>query len=274
MEGSDRVGWSPEGRTAWQSPELSPRQFFENSRRRDANASERALVAYVNGCAAFFVENSRGKVFLASARHCFSSAITRWCQGGGQFRDNDGKVGVCTRVVAAATDLDIAVFEASFAHAPATQLRLAAYAPPVRTRLFMIGYPADADPTTARRGRLTVTENCWVLSSDTPSPYQDLRDRSAHHNCSTYGGNSGGPMIAEGTLSAVGLPFTYVPNDYRRREAESLATAAHLAKMQDFVGRFRTTLDAEGIGIDDEPVPGAALEPRSETESETEPGAP
>ena len=104
-----------------------------------------------------------------------------------------------------------------------------------------------------RRGRLTVTENCWVIDGDEPSPHADLLDRSALHNCSTYGGNSGGPMIAEGTRIAVGLPFTYQPGDYDRRDPNDRATAAYLAKMADAAGTFREALVAAGIVLVEHP---------------------
>jgi hypothetical protein len=119
----------------------------------------------------------------------------------------------------------------------------------------MIGYPADEDPQTARRGKLTTTENCWVLKSSVPSLYDDphLADHSSLHNCTTYGGNSGGPMYIEGSLDAIGLPFTYAPDDYTRRDPNDLSTAADLAQMADFVGTFRSQLTEAGVVISDTP---------------------
>jgi hypothetical protein len=157
--------------------------------------------------------------------------------------------------VAADRDHDIAVFEANLSYVPSQSrsFRLAAYEPPIGTRLKMIGYPADDDPETARHGELTTTENCWILSDGLPSPYDDLRDRSSLHNCSTYGGNSGGPMYVEGELDAVGLPFTYVPDDYHRRDPWDPETAAYMAQMADFVATHRGELEDAGVLISENP---------------------
>ncbi len=234
-------------------------QFFSNATRRDATVDEARLVVNLNGCTAFFVDNTQGRTYLMTAQHCVSHAITTWCAGGGHVVDNQGRSGTCTRVIAADASHDVALFEASLPFVPAqgSVLRLAAYLPPVNSRLDMIGYPADNDPTTARHGRLTVTQDCWVLSGDRPSPYGagNMSDRSMLHNCSTYGGNSGGPMYIEGSLDAVGLPFTYVPDDYHRRNPNDLHTAAALAQTADFVATFRDRLDAAGVVIADAPPP-------------------
>ena len=234
---------------------LEQHQFFENSTRRDATSQESKLVVKLGGCAAFFVANDQGKTYMATARHCVNYSITSWCNNGGRVRDNQGRRGTCKRIIAADANHDIAVFEVTMPYVPAshTVLRLASYQPAVDTPLKMIGYPADNDPETARHGKLTTTEDCWILHESVPSPYDDLQDRSSLHNCSTYGGNSGGPMYVDGTLDAVGLPFTYVPGDYHRRSSDDLDTAACMAQMADFVGRHRDKLEAAGVIISDSP---------------------
>jgi len=127
------------------------------------------------------------------------------------------------------------------------------YLPPARTRLVMVGYPADDDPSTARRRMLTVTENCWTAGGAVVSPYFNSKeypgsnDWSQHHNCTTYGGNSGGPMYSEGTRLVVGLPFTYIRDVYTRTDDDD-ATAA-LALMADFVSVHAIELKAAGIAI-------------------------
>lgn len=227
------------------------RQFFQNSTRRDATAQEADHVVNARGCAAFFVANRSGKTLLGSARHCFNYSITNWCQGGGMVTDNQGRTGTCQRIVAADANHDIAVFEAKFPYVPEEQdtLRLAAYQPKLQDRLVMIGYPADK----YRLGRLTTTEDCWVIRESVPSPHSQaaLSDRSSLHNCTTYGGNSGGPMMLEGTRVVLGLPFTYAPDDYHLRDPWDPATAAHLAQMADFVSFHRAKLEAEGVEIVD-----------------------
>lgn len=114
----------------------------------------------------------------------------------------------------------------------------------------------DNDPETARHGRLTTTENCWTLGGTVKSPHNNILDVSQYHNCTTYGGNSGGPMYIEGTRVVIGLPFTYIPdywegkanpNAYDRRSPTNLETAAHLALTADFVSVHRTELLTAGI---------------------------
>ncbi|MBX3223106.1 MAG: trypsin-like peptidase domain-containing protein [Labilithrix sp.] len=236
-------------------------QFFENSVRRDATAAEASRVAQLttSKCAAFFLENTANKTYIATARHCVEFAITTWCTNDGGVVDNAGTQGRCTRIVAADATRDIAVFEANLPHASTgdSTLRLASYVPKISTKLIMTGYPADSDPQTARRGRLTTTASCWTLGGEVASPYagqdQNTLDKSAQHNCSTYGGNSGGPMYIENTREAIGLPFTYIPDDYKRNSATDLSTAAFLALMSDFVSVHRSTLTAAGIVISSGP---------------------
>jgi hypothetical protein len=254
---------APEGDAAPAGPRLQDgsqpsgvqSMFFENSVRRDATAAEASRVANVGGCTAFFLENTAGKVYLASARHCFQFAITNWCTTNGQVTDNSGNKGKCTKVVAADTSRDVAVFEADIKHASTgdSTLRLSAYVPSLNSALVMVGYPGDNDPTTGRNGKLTTTEKCWVLSGSVQSPYanqdKNTLDLSAMHNCTTYGGNSGGPMYREGTRDAVGLPFTYVPDDYKRRSPTDTGTAAHMALTSDFVSAHQAELTAAGIVI-------------------------
>jgi hypothetical protein len=224
-------------------------QFFENARRREATGIEREQVVRVPGCTAFFVESRGGSAMIASARHCFNYSATSFCKGGGTFTTNDGQKGRCLEVVAGDATHDIVLFKAEMPFTPRLEqtLRLAGFVPEVKTSLKMIGYPGDPE----RRGQLTVTERCWLLKDDVPPPFADgrTRDPSALHNCSTYGGNSGGPMLIDGTRIAVGLPFTYVPGDFAPNEAENLGTAAHMARMADFVKRNRAALDAAGVVV-------------------------
>lgn len=257
-------------------------QFFENAQRRDATAAEASRVGQLttSQCASFFLENTANKTFVATARHCVDFAITAWCANDGALVDNSGHAGKCTRVVAADTSHDIAVFEAALAHPTKgdATLRLAAYVPPLNTKLIMTGYPADEDPLTARRGKLTTTANCWILSGAVTTPYPNETtslDVSARHNCSTYGGNSGGPMYLEGTREAIGLPFTYLPDDYNRYSSTDVSSAAYLALMAGFVSNHAAELAAAGIVISngpnspptpvDPPPPPAAAPPADET---------
>jgi len=113
----------------------------------------------------------------------------------------------------------------------------------------MTGHPGDPN----RKGRMTSTFNCWTLQSTIASPYIgtyfNLYDTSSLHNCSTYGGNSGGPLYLEGTNIAIGLPYTYRPHDFNLRDPWDLDTAAYLAQIGDFVTRNRQKLNQAGITI-------------------------
>jgi hypothetical protein len=230
----------------------SLQQFFSNSYvRRDPTLYEASLVLRIEtGCTAFLAENAADKAFVVTAKHCFNSDILDWCLGKGGFQDN-GHTRKCLRVIAWDPGFDIVMFEALM---PKTlekmrTLQLAAYQPEVGTKLLMIGYPADK----YRQGKLSVTENCWILKKKSPSPWGigEFGDMSSKHNCTTYGGNSGGPMIQAGTRIAVGLPFTYYPDYYDLLNSSDLGTAADMAQMLGFVQRHRATLVKEGITIQD-----------------------
>lgn len=235
-------------------------QFFANSIRRDATESERQQVMQLPGCTGFYIENTKDTVTIVSARHCFDFAPEHFCQNGGLFSSGDGQEGRCREVIAAGDQHDIVVFRADFAKKPASEhaLRLSSSVPTPQTRLKMIGYPQDPE----RDGKLTVTENCWVISSDGQSPYfaRDARlpDRTSRHNCSTYGGNSGGPMLIEGTREVVGLPFSYSKRDLTPRQPDNVSTAAYMTRMADFVEQHREALDAAGILTAGEQMPPGA----------------
>lgn len=245
-------------------------QFFENSARRDANALEASYVAKLGGgCTSFFLENTAGKVYMATARHCVEFKVMDWCESDGAITDNAGVTGRCTKVVAADQTRDFAIFEVAMVHpsSGASTLRLAAYTPPQSTKLTMTGYPGDKDPATGRNGKLTTTENCWVMGN---APFIDTRpfsdgqasaDVVVQHNCSTYGGNSGGPMVAVGTRDAIGLPATFQEDDYVRRSSTDLESAAWVGLMSFFVEAHRAELTAAGIAISDTPSSAAAPEP-------------
>lgn len=153
-----------------------------------------------------------------------------------------------------------------------TPLRLADYVPAEYDHLKMYGYPGDEE----RRGRATTSENCWVLPADAPSVWdgldhenlerrferyierarnaptdpvvaryrESLRQNRLKYNCSVYGGNSGGPIVLEGTRDVVGLPVTYYPELYTKISEEN---GHELEDLKSFVDHHRSKLESFGI---------------------------
>lgn len=222
-------------------------RFFENARRRDATDTEAKFVVRIPHCTAFFIENNSNQAIVASARHCFAFDPLKFCKNGGSFTAHDGQIGHCTDILAGDDQHDIVMFRADFSVVPAKEqtLRVSSFSPELRTPLKMIGYPEDPE----RRGSLTVTDNCYILQQVADSPFKNrgLLDESARHNCSTFGGNSGGPMIIEGTRIVAGLPLSFNPYDFTRYPADEVITSAFLARMDGFVARNRQILMDAGV---------------------------
>lgn len=159
-------------------------------------------------------------------------------------------------------------------------LLLSACDPAEGRALKMIGYPNDR----LRQGRASVTENCEVLPRTTtafeeaparsprelrylrrwededremnsrPTLAKTARDRiaahaiptSAKHNCTTWGGNSGGPIVSADFQSAlVGLPLTYVLTEAPLDRSRAL----RMEGTQSFVERNLDRLRSLGIQI-------------------------
>lgn len=237
--------WAP----AWQSSS-EPKQFFQNARRRDATDAEGDLVLSLLGCTAFFIENTKNQAIVTTARHCFNFKESEFCANGGTFSTNDGFTGRCLNVLAGDAEHDIVMFRAEFPFLPGPDrtLRPSGFAPDAGTRLKMIGFPTDPE----RQGRLTVTEQCWILqtSSDrSPLSAKKLLDETARHNCSSYGGNSGGPMMIEGSRIVVGLPFSFIPNDFTLYPGDNVRMSAYMARIADFADRHKSILTDAGVVI-------------------------
>lgn len=233
----------------------STKNLFQNSLRRDAFPAEAShVVSLDTGCTGFFIENTSGKVLVGTATHCMHYKMDDWCQAG-KFKDNDGHTGQCDKIEVTDPESDLVIFSAKDfdAQAITKPLRLAAYQAQSHDSLIMIGYPGDEN----KRGRLTVTEHCWVLQNHLPSPYPaempQLHDVTFTHNCSTYGGNSGGPMILRGTYDVVGEPYTYIPNNLVLFPDDGQYFAASAADMSQFVARHHDDLLRLGVAISQSP---------------------
>lgn len=237
-------------------PRVAAADIFENSVRRDPTAAEIARVGRIQEtCTLFFLENTANTVYAVTARHCFDNHnINTWCEIDGVFStaDNPGSSnGQCLQVIATDAKHDIAVFEARVSGESLTGplFRLASYTPDPSTHISLTGYPSDDE----RLGSITTTTDCWVLDVETASPFNDSRmsDKSVHHNCSVWGGNSGGPVWVDGTRDVVGLPFNYHQQDSDDEVLSSSDTkdAPSIALMSDFIDKHESELRAAGIVI-------------------------
>jgi len=227
----------------------STEHFFVNSRRRLATAEEQKGIVKVGGCAGFYVRNNQDQALVMTARHCMNYNPDQWCATGSIFDPTTGMSRRCVGVALKNDSHDPVIIQVE-GKQPDTTFRLALDAPAAETRLKMLGYPADRY---AQVGSLTVSENCWVHSSGLPSPHigteyeaKGLLDESFHHNCSTYGGNSGGPMLVEGTDIVVGLPYTYGKDDFGNQPSDSPKGFA--ASVYDVLRLAHQT--AVGLGIE------------------------
>jgi hypothetical protein len=232
-----------------------PKHFFEQARRREANSEERDLMVHLTGCSSFFVKNSVGKTYLMTAQHCLKGTPPeQWCTEHANHNipapESGGLSMSCRRVIAWEEKRDIVLLELETKPELAGRgAALARFAPEGPLRLKMVGYPLDGQSNF----RTTVTENCWVLQSPVESPHINTeyqwKDTAARHNCSTYAGNSGGPMLMENTDIVVGLPFTYKPDDFNQYAPFEIDSSAWMALMSEFVEKFYDQLNTAGVII-------------------------
>ena len=222
--------------------------FFENSRRVEAPQDEKRGLGRLGGCTAYFLKNTQDKNFVATARHCFSYNAPNWCPRGVVKDEFSGEQIRCKGIAAGDGKHDLIVFELEDSTRDRSKdFELASFALAPSMRLEMLGFPGDRFNSSRH---LKLTQNCWVIEPKTRNIYDDpnvVLDQTFTHNCSTYGGNSGGPMFLEGTRIAVGIPDTYAPNDFSQRQRDQRAAQGVLAS--GFVADFRAELEAAGISI-------------------------
>lgn len=225
------------------------KDFFENSRRIDAPKNLRAGIAHINtGCAGFFLKNAGNRNFVATARHCFKYNDAAWCAKSDRgIKDvASGSKLRCKRIVAGDTSHDFIIFEAEASQRDRSgDFELASFGLEKDMRLEMLGFPAD--PFAARQ--LKLSQHCWVNAPTSMSRYNladVINDETFLHNCSTYGGNSGGPLFLEGTRIAVGIPDHYSPNNFsmRSRSANSQGVLT-----SGFIVDFAKEIEAAGIVV-------------------------
>lgn len=242
--------------------------FFENSLRRDPISIEADGVVKVGSatqinCSAFFVSNSQKQALLMSANHCFQGKIREQCQAGNLwvFDHQDRPLGYCQETLIENQHHDMVLFKMKVlpdVYLP-QGLSLAKYDPRPGLALKEIGFPSDR----FRNSKITVSDNCWVLKApyryafvpprwDTPAG-RGLTTRLVAHNCSTYGGNSGGPLIQVGSTTVMGLPDSYFLDDFTLYSAQGSSVVSEMAVMSDFVLEHESTLKALGVKIDQAP---------------------
>jgi hypothetical protein len=222
--------------------------FFENSRRVDASPDQKAGLARLRGCTGFFLKNANAKNLVATARHCFSYDAPTWCKTGVVKDEASGTDLRCKSVAVGDQRHDLVVLELEDAPRNRTlDFELATFSLTKDLRLEMLGFPGD--PYNGPRA-LKLTQNCWVIEPKTRNIYDDpnvVDDRTFTHNCSTYGGNSGGPMFIAGTRIAIGIPDTYAPNDYYQRGRNERAAQGVLAA--DFATDFAAAVASWQIAV-------------------------
>lgn len=189
--------------------------FFPNSLRRPPLKGETAINAIAKldmGCTGFYLSNSADKVLLMSARHCTKYQPKEWCKAGGKATDQaDGTTRTCKDTVFFDGKSDIVIYEFSGAKINSNDtFALSNFHPKIDTRVMTYGYPVDSF---AQKG-LNIVENCWIVDfapkNTVDSRKHYLSDSHFSHNCTTFGGNSGGPMVIEGTYIVVGIPALYI----------------------------------------------------------------
>lgn len=241
------------------------------------------------GCAAFAVRHtSKGRFVFASAYHCVSPPGPEgWCktlQAGVEDIEDHNQIGRCSEVLFQDVTWDLFLFEVKPAGDSAEKrleneghlsklirLRFPSFMPRLDEPLIALGFPADS----FRQGKATVTVKCEVTSRNEESrrtvteriyrrggrvpTATELKEISEEptslrfgHNCSIYGGNSGGPMLYELSDIFVGLPTTYVPQKqqnglYKSDDPATWAKGEDAALFVDLVVDRKKELQELGI---------------------------
>lgn len=241
---------------------IASNMFFENSLRVTVNPDDiraKGIANFPGGCTGFFLKNAGNKNLIVSAAHCFEYDAAKWCSKKKKATDYHNKKKLkCTKVVAGDTAHDMVIFEFEASERDrSNDFQLADFPLEKKMMLGMLGFPADAK--NAKR-ELKATDHCWVQNPASEFNVYEFRpkvgekkakDVTFTHNCSTYGGNSGGPMFIAGTRIAIGLPDAYVPKDLKNRKAESSAQGI---LSSGFIKDFQSQITKLKISIAKEPV--------------------
>ncbi len=238
------------------SPTLNYVHIFTHAQRTSVAADDPLYhsVMSFRGCTAFWVKNTAERYLVMTARHCVNYRMTDACKNGLEFYEPTGTqiVATCKNVLIAAEGSDFALLEVrpTSALTQLTPLQLSARAPTLNTRLELIGFPGDSTR------RLTRTGNCMVRSAKPQTyknDYEHVNDKQLLHNCSTWAGNSGGPILKENSNVVLGMPTSYrldrsesSPSPSDTRDDNELA---RMGLMSVFVHNHQHKLKSFGITV-------------------------
>ncbi len=210
-----------------------PASINFDSVRRLANEAERELTVKVQGnCAGFFLKNDNNKTqYVATALHCLSSLgeskseIEQACLNDKiELTNYKNEIGRCHSALFVGGGYDLVVLQVAFPTHSNTSVSLPDFQANKEVPLKTIGYPVDIQA----KGRLVVSYECQLKTYGVKPnwPNQTYISRPvALHNCSFWGGNSGGPVIYLGTDMVVGInSHGYRNVDERYNSMVNLAT--------------------------------------------------
>jgi hypothetical protein len=193
---------------------ISGKMFFKNTQRItiDAKNDNSKGIAQVNRCTGFFIKNDNDKNYIVSASHCTNYNPKLWCKTGFVTDYYNGKKLQCLGVVVGDNSHDLVVYEFEASERDHSRdFIFADFVLKKNMALTMYGFPVDNfNPNID----LKISQNCWVRSPASSNIYghfypAKIKDKNFTHNCSTYAGNSGGPIALEGSNIVVGLPDAY-----------------------------------------------------------------
>lgn len=222
----------------------------EHSRRRPTTSEESAGIFKLktyggNVCTAFAVKNEANKPIVFTARHCMNYTASDWCTKVGEIKSADEKESYrCKAIIFDPKDSDFAAMELD-RQIPDAGFVLGDFDPPVGRRLSMIGYPSDWFAKSLD-GTVT-TENCWLtgINRQTTNVETKITPRplAITHNCATYGGNSGGPILLENSKVVMGLPASF----WRSGKIRSMNETAFVYPTKDMIAKHRNFIDSEKL---------------------------